>query len=165
SVQNGDVRIDGGVRAGDTVAPFYVPMIAKLIVRGADREQARARMVQALGEIRSVGVQTNIAFLRRLMLDAAFAQADLDTGLIERRHDSLFPAPRPAGDGTLALGLAALMADRGLLHSDPRRNRVPADPWARVDGWRVGGHYAQVFEVLDQDELRRLSLRRSAAQW
>src|SRR5690606_41555527 len=113
SVQNGDVRIDGGVRAGDTVAPFYVPMIAKLIVRGNDREQARARMVQALGEIHSVGVQTNIAFLRRLMLDASFAQADLDTGLIERQHDSLFPPAQAASDTTLALGIAAGLAHRG----------------------------------------------------
>src|SRR5690606_28849866 len=100
----------------------------KLIVRGNDREQARARMLQALGEIQSVGVQTNIAFLRRLMLDAAFAKADLDTGLIERRHDSLFPAASPAPDSVLALAVAALFASRGLMHSKVRDNRMHVDP-------------------------------------
>src|SRR3546814_7559601 len=84
----GDVRVDGGVQAGDTITPFYDPMIAKLIVRGADREQARTRMVQALGQIQTVGVQTNIAFLRSLMTDKAFAVTELDTGLIESRHSS-----------------------------------------------------------------------------
>src|SRR3546814_4011346 len=37
---NGEVRVDGGVRMGDTITPYYDPMIAKLIVRGADRDQA-----------------------------------------------------------------------------------------------------------------------------
>src|SRR5690606_31719094 len=165
SFRNGDVRIDGGVQAGDTITPFYDPMIAKLIVRGDDREQARARMVQALGEIHSVGVQTNIAFLRRLMLDESFAQADLDTGLIERQHDSLFPAAQPASDSTLALGIAAILAHRGQLHSVRRQNKAPVDPWARADGWRVGGCYAQAFELLDQDELRQISVQRDAEQW
>ncbi len=165
SFENGDIRIDGGVQAGDTITPFYDPMVAKLIVRGADREQARARMVQALGQIRSVGVQTNIAFLRRLMLDTAFARADLDTGLIERRHDSLFPAIQPASDATLALGVAAMLASRGLLYSSLRRNKAPVDPWARADGWRVGGAYAQVFELLDQDVLRRVWVERTGSQW
>ncbi|NYT84522.1 acetyl/propionyl/methylcrotonyl-CoA carboxylase subunit alpha [Pollutimonas harenae] len=163
--KNGDVRIDGGVQAGDTITPFYDPMIAKLIVRGNDREQARARMVQALGEIHSVGVQTNIAFLRRLMLDESFAQADLDTGLIERQHDSLFPPAQPASDSTLALAIVAVLAHRGQLHSVRRQNKAPVDPWARSDGWRVAGCYTQAFELLDQDELRQVSVQRDAEQW
>ena len=163
--QNGDVRVDGGVRAGDTITPFYDPMIAKLIVRGADREQARARMVQALGEIRSVGVQTNIAFLRRLMLDDAFAHADLDTGLIERRHDSLFPPAAPTPDSTLALAIAALLASRGLMHSTPHRNAVHADPWAQVDGWRITGAYQQAFTLLDGDVRHELHVQRNGADW
>ncbi|NGM86198.1 acetyl/propionyl/methylcrotonyl-CoA carboxylase subunit alpha [Parapusillimonas sp. SGNA-6] len=163
--QNGDIRVDGGVRAGDTITPFYDPMIAKLIVRGSDRDQARARMVQALGEIQSVGVQTNIPFLRRLMLDPAFAAADLDTGLIERQRDSLFPPPKAASDSVLALAVAGLLAHRGLNHSDLQKNKMPVDPWARVDGWRINGQYHQVFGLLDQEELRELHLRRDGRLW
>ncbi|UYO93811.1 acetyl/propionyl/methylcrotonyl-CoA carboxylase subunit alpha [Pollutimonas sp. M17] len=163
--QNGDIRVDGGVGAGDTITPFYDPMIAKLIVRGADREQARARMVQALGEIRSVGVQTNIAFLRRLMLDPAFAQADLDTGLIERQHDSLFPPADEAPDSVMALAIAALLASRGLVHSSSRQNKAHVDPWAQADGWRVTGRYRQVFGLLDQDALREVQIERDGPDW
>ena len=165
SFTNGDIRIDGGVQAGDTITPFYDPMIAKLIVRGDDREQARARMVQALGEIRSVGLQTNIAFLRRLMLDASFAQADLDTGLIERQHDSLFPPAQPASNSTLALGVAAVLAHHGQLHSVRSKNTAPDDPWARTDGWRVSGQYSQAFELIDQEAQQSVSVQRHAEQW
>lgn len=163
--RNGDVRVDGGVQAGDTITPFYDPMIAKLIVRGADRDQARARMVQALGEIQSVGVQTNIAFLRRLMLDPAFASADLDTGLIERQHDSLFPPAAPAPDSTLALAIAALLARQGLAQSAVRQNTVHVDPWAQADGWRINSRYEQVFSLLEHDELRTLHISRSGDAW
>ncbi|MFJ0672945.1 biotin carboxylase N-terminal domain-containing protein, partial [Bordetella bronchiseptica] len=111
---NGEVRVDGGVRMGDTITPYYDPMIAKLIVHGADREQARARMIQALAHTQAVGVQTNAAFLGRLMRDEAFATADLDTGLIERRRATLLPEPQPAGADVLALASAAVLVRQGL---------------------------------------------------
>jgi 3-methylcrotonyl-CoA carboxylase alpha subunit len=72
------VRIDSGVREGDAISPFYDPMIAKLIVWGADRAQALARMSQALAEFQITGLATNIAFLKRLVEGSAFASADLD---------------------------------------------------------------------------------------
>src|SRR5690625_1429831 len=111
---NGDIRVDGGVRQGDTISPYYDPMIAKLIVRGEDRDQARARMIQTLEMVYGVGVHTNISFLRRLMLDDSVAQADLDTGLIERRHDALFPPRTPVSDTVLGLAVAAMLARQGM---------------------------------------------------
>jgi 3-methylcrotonyl-CoA carboxylase alpha subunit len=65
-------RIDSGVREGDTISPFYDPMIAKMIVWGKDRTEALARMRQALAQYRIVGLHTNIAFLSRLMHSDAF---------------------------------------------------------------------------------------------
>ncbi len=165
SFQNGDIRVDGGVQAGDTITPFYDPMIAKLIVRGADRDQARARMVQALGEIQSVGVQTNIAFLRRLMLDPAFASADLDTGLIDRQYDSLFPPVAQAPFSTLALAVAALLAKQGLMQSAVRENTMHVDPWAQADGWRINGRYVQVFGLLEQDQVQEIEVKRNGDEW
>ena len=103
------VRIDSGVREGDAISPFYDPMIAKLIVWGADRTQALARMSQALAEFQIVGLATNIAFLKRLVEGAAFSSADLDTGLIERNSDTLFPPANAAPVGALALAAVALI--------------------------------------------------------
>jgi 3-methylcrotonyl-CoA carboxylase alpha subunit len=66
------IRVDSGVREGDTITPFYDPMIAKLIVWGKDREQAVARMRLALDDFQVVGPSTNIEFLKRLMENPAF---------------------------------------------------------------------------------------------
>ncbi len=122
------VRIDAGVREGDAITPYYDPMIAKLIVWGADRAQALARMSQALAAVEVVGLSTNVAFLGRLIASQPFASAALDTGLIERHHDALFPAPTPAPLPVLALACAALMRDESSSSSDP---------WAQTSGWRM----------------------------
>src|SRR5881394_2537812 len=61
------VRVDGGVREGDSITPHCDPMIAKLIVWGIDRADALARLDRALAETHIVGLQTNVAFLRRVV--------------------------------------------------------------------------------------------------
>ncbi|WP_274626756.1 acetyl-CoA carboxylase biotin carboxylase subunit [Arvimicrobium flavum] len=78
------LRIDHAIRVGDSITPYYDPMIAKLIARGPDRAAAIARMLRALGEIRIEGVSTNIAFLADLLGSAPFRDGDLSTDLIAR---------------------------------------------------------------------------------
>jgi 3-methylcrotonyl-CoA carboxylase alpha subunit len=140
------VRIDSGVREGDAISPFYDPMIAKLIVWGADRTQALSRMAQALSEFHIVGLATNIAFLKRLVEGQAFSSADLDTGLIERNNASLFPAAAPATKGALALAAVALAdAEQALSVSNN-----PADPWTSTHGWRMNGTYRRQLSFGDE---------------
>jgi 3-methylcrotonyl-CoA carboxylase alpha subunit len=139
------VRIDSGVREGDSISPFYDPMIAKLIVWGGDRNQALARMAQALSEFQIVGLATNIAFLKRLVEGSAFSTADLDTGLIERHGDSLFPQPKAAPAGALALAALALVESE-------KQQPAPAgaaDPWGQARGWRLNGAYQRQLSFSD----------------
>lgn len=82
-------RIDSGVRQGDTITPFYDPMIAKLVVHGPDRTTALGRMEAALAQTEAVGVTTNLAFLEALCRQADFARGDVDTGLIDRNLELL----------------------------------------------------------------------------
>jgi 3-methylcrotonyl-CoA carboxylase alpha subunit len=147
---NADVRVDGGVRAGDTISPYYDPMIAKLIVRGADRDQARARMLRALAATQIVGVHTNVAFLSRLMADEAFAEADLDTGLIERRRETLLPAPVPATREALLLACAAV------LEQEKAASALTIDPWAERCGWRVDGSYRRMLSFQDSESVQEV---------
>ncbi len=143
------VRIDSGVRAGDAISPFYDPMIAKLIVWGADRKQALARMAQALSQYQIVGLATNIAFLKRLVEGHAFSTADLDTGLIERNHDALFPAAQAAPDGALALAAVSLIEsekDRSAAQSGANA----ADPWGQALGWRMNHPYLRTLSFGDE---------------
>ncbi|MDR6741637.1 acetyl/propionyl/methylcrotonyl-CoA carboxylase subunit alpha [Herbaspirillum huttiense F1] len=130
ATQPAAVRIDAGVREGDAISPFYDPMIAKLIVWGADRDAALRNMARALAQYQVVGLATNIGFLQRLIAGQAFATADLDTGLIERHRDTLFPAPVAPTTDTLALATAALLQQE-------QRNQDSRDPWARTSGWRL----------------------------
>jgi len=137
------VRIDSGVREGDAISPFYDPMIAKLIVWGADRAQALARMSQALAEFQIVGLATNIAFLKRLVEGHAFASADLDTGLIERNGDTLFPAAAATPVGALALAAMALVGGE---------HTGSTDPWANASGWRLNGNYRRTLAFQDEHD-------------
>jgi len=151
------VRIDSGVRAGDAISPFYDPMIAKLIVWGANRQQALARMAQALSQYQVVGLTTNVAFLKRLVQSEAFATADLDTGLIERHHDTLFAAAPAAPDAALALACAALMASEQASASEAAN---PADPWSRATGWRLNQPYLRALSFSNEfDYIAHLSYR------
>jgi len=155
------VRVDGGVRAGDAITPHYDPMIAKLIVHGADRAQALARMRRALADVHVVGVQTNAAFLARLMRDEAYAAGGLDTGLIERRRASLLPPPAPAPHDLLALAAAGVLA---LEEAREHALCPPAlSPWHALDGWRVGGVYRRTLDFLDRGEARSVVLSRGGA--
>ncbi len=135
----GPVRIDGGVREGDTITPHYDPMVAKLIVWGADRAQALARLDAALAATHIVGIHTNVAFLRRVIASPSFAQADLDTALIERERERLFKQP----------GLPLEVAAAGVVaHALAAEQRLEAaDPWSRRDGWRLHGSALRRFDI------------------
>jgi len=127
------IRVDTGVRPGDTVTPFYDPMIAKIIAHGGDRAMARARLARALADTALLGVATNLGFLARIVVDADFAAGAVDTGFIERRREALL-AP---SDSPPALALAAAALDRLLSRKNAAPNAVAAAPWSRGDGWRL----------------------------
>ena len=135
---DGHVRIDTGVREGDSVTPFYDPMIAKLIVWDADRTSALRRMRQALGEYQIAGVTTNTAFLIALAGHKAFIDGDLDTGFIERFRADLLPPAEPASITVLALAaLAVTLERRATVAQASAKSGDPWSPWSAVDGWRV----------------------------
>jgi 3-methylcrotonyl-CoA carboxylase alpha subunit len=124
-------RVDTGFVEGDAVSPWYDSMIAKLIVWGEDRAQALARLDAALRDTHLVGLHTNVGFLRRVVGSCSFAQADLDTALIEREREALFNAPG------LPLRWAVAGAVSHLLAQEAQGQG--ADPWSHTDGWRAYG--------------------------
>ncbi|WP_186223179.1 acetyl/propionyl/methylcrotonyl-CoA carboxylase subunit alpha [Burkholderia gladioli] len=142
------VRVDSGVREGDAITPFYDPMIAKLIVHGADRAEALKRMARALRDCEAVGLSTNVAFLQRIVASEPFATADLDTGLIERNHETLFAA-RPLAPVAVALACAALLAREGATAAAADKGKgaigsmsaQAASPWGALGNWRLNGDY------------------------
>ena len=102
------IRLDGCVYDGWTVPIEYDPLLSKLAVWAATREEAIARMLRALGEYDVGGIKTNIAFFRRILDDAAFRRGDLHTGFVDEflARDALRP-DAPAG---VPMEVAALVA-------------------------------------------------------
>jgi acetyl-CoA carboxylase biotin carboxylase subunit len=78
------VRVDAGYQAGNTVTPFYDPLLAKLCVHGADRGQVMDRARAAVAAFRITGPKTNLAFLADLLASPEFAAGDYDTSLVSR---------------------------------------------------------------------------------
>jgi 3-methylcrotonyl-CoA carboxylase alpha subunit len=139
SDSSGMVRIDDGVRQGDAISPYYDSMIAKLIVHGATREEALAKLDKALAQTHIVGLNTNVQFLRHVVHSPSFMQANLDTALIPREAAVLFHQEKlsaaQAAAGQIAHTLLTERADE------------TADPFARRDGWRAFGTQTRRFSM------------------
>ena len=78
------VRVDAGYQAGNTVTPFYDPLLAKLCVHGADRAQALERAREAVTAFRITGPKTNLAFHAELLASPEFVSGDYDTSLVSK---------------------------------------------------------------------------------
>lgn len=130
------VRIDSGVRQGDSVSMHYDPMLAKIIATGADRAEAIGRLHRALTETEVTGVATNRKFLQAIIGHPAFAKGEVDTGFIPRHAADL---KAKGGNETILTALAAL----AVLRKAEEENRQVVDasdpwsPWGRAPGWRI----------------------------
>ncbi|MEX0337499.1 MAG: biotin carboxylase N-terminal domain-containing protein [Arenibacterium sp.] len=122
-------RADSGVRSGDTISPWFDPMIAKVIVAGPTRAVALQRLSQALKGTEVAGTVTNLAFLGALAEHAGFAAGNVDTGLIGRDLDVLVTTPdvQPRHVVTAAMaasGLSAPARETGFTLWSPLDRRV-----------------------------------------
>jgi acetyl-CoA carboxylase biotin carboxylase subunit len=77
-------RVDGSLYHGMEVTPYYDAMIAKLIASGADRDQARRRMMRMLQEMHIGGVTTSAGFSMQILQTDEFREARADTNFVER---------------------------------------------------------------------------------
>jgi len=161
-----NVRVDTGVEEGDEITPFYDPMIAKLIVWDEHRDAALARMRQALADYRVAGVTTNIDFLSRLVACPAFAGADLDTGLIERQKEFLFPATQAVPrDALLVATVGELLWEQHAARLKAKSSGDPWSPWHARDGWRMNLSAARLIGFRDGDSLVEALVRYQGERW
>ena len=139
----GGVRVDTGVRAGDTVSMYYDPMLAKIVAWGPNREEALDRLAGALAATEVVGPAVNVDFLRALVAHPRFRAADVHTRFIEERLDELLPPPgtdtgAPEDEDLAVAAWAAAGAE------DEKRGAAgggedPWSPWRRCGYWRLNG--------------------------
>jgi 3-methylcrotonyl-CoA carboxylase alpha subunit len=161
-----NVRVDTGVEEGDEITSFYDPMIAKLIVWDEHRDAALARMRKALADYQVAGITTNIDFLSRLVACPAFAGADLDTGLIERQKDFLFPAAQAVPrDALLVATVGELLWEQHAAKQAAKTSGDPWSPWHARDGWRMNLSSARTVSFKDGDALVDAHVRYQPDHW
>ncbi|MGY0388345.1 acetyl/propionyl/methylcrotonyl-CoA carboxylase subunit alpha [Nocardioides sp. WG-D5] len=129
-------RVEHALESEQVVSTAYDPMLAKVIVHGADREEARAAMVKALDSTAVLGLTTNTGFLRVLAASDAFRDAEIDTAWLDRNE---VPVPDPDVPRTLVAWVSAMLA----AVSDT------TTPF-RADGWRLAGSPAPTIVDLDR---------------
>jgi 3-methylcrotonyl-CoA carboxylase alpha subunit len=144
------IRNDVGVRSGDSVTPFYDPMLAKLLVAGATRADLLARTEQALRRFEVRGVTTNIPVLLRTVAHPAFRNGDLYTGFLD---DLVLPALDRSSVPAPALVAAAVALTFG----------GEADTW--TSGWRVTGAVRPVAVTTDGGLQTVLLARTGPESW
>src|SRR5206468_5426492 len=137
-------RIETGVEEGDAISSFYDPMIAKLIARGDDRDEAIGQLAAMLDDVEVWPVRTNAGFLFNALLFPGFGSGEIDTGFIERNLDQLVPNPEPdesiwRGAAAVALAIDEEQEPLGALSGF----RLNAAPWSRVS-LRRGGEVRSV---------------------
>jgi acetyl-CoA/propionyl-CoA carboxylase, biotin carboxylase, biotin carboxyl carrier protein len=155
-----DARIDAAYDASGEVTTAYDPMIAKIIVHGADRETARLRMLDVLDASAVFGITTNVGFLRRLMDTPEFRDGRMHTGWLDSdAAETMLTAPE--------LPHEALLVGADVIAS--ARVDQTGSPFAIGDGWRLSGPPApREVPVMDADGItHRVAVtgRPPAALW
>jgi propionyl-CoA carboxylase alpha chain/3-methylcrotonyl-CoA carboxylase alpha subunit/acetyl-CoA/propionyl-CoA carboxylase biotin carboxyl carrier protein len=125
------VRVDSGITQGVAVTAAFDPMLAKIIVHGADRNEARAKARDALGQFVLLGCETNTDFLRRLVDHQAFADGEIHTGFLDAH-------PEIAAEPAITAGLRDKLLAAAALSIRPVRDAADAVPplYAAMGAWR-----------------------------
>ena len=141
------VRVDHGLAAGQAVSPYYDPMLAKIIAHGANRDEARRRLLGALRNTCVLGVPTNLAFLEAAAAHAEFAQGTATTAFIAKHFDVATLA-RPTLS-TQAVALAAALWFDATSYRGAQRN------------WRSNGAARSPLELAEGGRLHSVHVTAS----
>jgi len=120
----GDVRVDSGVDTGSVIGVHYDAMLAKVVAHAPTREQASAKLADALARARLHGVTTNRDLLVRLLRSGAWLSGDVDTGFLERHGGPAVLGSPPGPEVRRVHCVAAALASAA-----SRQGRFPS-------GWR-----------------------------
>ncbi|MGH7041802.1 MAG: acetyl/propionyl/methylcrotonyl-CoA carboxylase subunit alpha [Acetobacteraceae bacterium] len=160
------VRVDAGVRAGDTVSVHYDAMLAKLICHGATRPEALARLCRALASFEIAGVACNLDLLARIAAHPEFAAGGIDTGFIAREAATLLaPQPPPPAEVLAAAALGVLLGESEAAAAEAAGRADPHSPWQARDGWWLNAAPDRVLDFRADEAACPVRLRRVGAGW
>jgi len=142
------VRVDAGIASGGSIPAEFDSMIAKILARGATREEARARLVRAVSDARVVvlGGMTNKGFLLDVLENADFRRGGVTTTWLDQSE--LASAPEPAVEALIVAGIQTYQAERAKTRANffraaarGRPREIPASDGAELDLVYAGRPY------------------------
>ncbi|MCB1683702.1 MAG: 3-methylcrotonyl-CoA carboxylase, partial [Pseudomonadales bacterium] len=148
------VRVDAGIESGSEVSPYYDAMVAKIIARGRDREEARRRLVRALASTVLIGTHTNRDFLIDALERAAFISGEATTAFIEETYG---PGGYTVGPPGVRLLAAAAVIQHRLSQRRSLARSVSVS--AELLDWSSAADLESVRVYLADDRLHTLTVR------
>lgn len=156
------IRIDKGITENAEISASYDPMICKLVAWGSDREEARLRMLSALGRYVIHGIRTNISYLTKLLTSQAYISNTISTKFCDEHGPEIIEEIRKDHDRIPVHipVIGFLLYSLGIRNNDPSSTRQTAGIWNTSGFWRnemkigikTGGTEIQVnFERKDDD--------------
>ncbi|GGA38857.1 acetyl-CoA carboxylase biotin carboxylase subunit [Pelagibacterium lentulum] len=133
------IRLETSVAAGDEISPYYDPMIAKLVVHGATRDETVAKLRSACASTIVHPVKTNAGFMARVLGHTQFVAGDVDTGFVTRYAEALMPPTLPSSDALNAAASAMLPTGEG--------------PWQRLTGLRMNAESVRAVRMRIGDNI------------
>lgn len=146
-------RLDTYLGDGDEVFPIYDPLMAKVIVSGANRDTCLNQMEYVLNNFTVLGVNTNIQFLANLVRDDDFIRGPAHVAFVDQHLERWLELDETP---LIAYRFAAI----GLLHEATNQ-----DPWAQGDGWRLVQPAPQTFTLESQGVTQEVNLTRQGDRW
>ncbi len=146
------VRVDSGIVAGQSISPFYDPMIAKVIAHAPNRDEACAKLASALKQVRFFGLPSNLGFLIDILERPAFLAGAATTAFIGE-HYSVGYMPPPATADIYVMAAA--------LEFFEERDRALArtiEPMNELLGWSSGSPITSYIEFLDGKTVRKFEV-------
>ena len=160
------VRVDTGVREGDSVSVHYDAMVAKLICHGRDRADAIGRLRLALGACEIAGVASNLDMLGRIIAHPAFVAGGIDTGFIAAHADELLsPRGAPSPHVLAAAALSLLLEEAEATAKDAAASADPHSPWHTRDAWWLNATRERVLEFVVAGTPFPVRVCRAAGGW
>jgi 3-methylcrotonyl-CoA carboxylase alpha subunit len=147
-----EARVETGVEQGDSITPFYDPMIAKIVARGEDRGGAIAALADAVEGVRIWPVKTNAAFLLACLREPDFRAGEISTSFIPERLEALTALPE-AQESDWKVAAIQLYAPY-FHHSDDRT----AGPWRKAVGFRLNAFDEGAITLEHKSERRTIDL-------
>ena len=161
NLPNSSVRIDTGVRQGDTVSVYYDPMIAKLSVHGTSRSEALQYLNSAIGSAEIGGLVSNQPFLKRVIQHKEFIEGSVDTGFVEEHSEQLLKIDTSPSDDFIIIAAAVILQKRIRVDNKKLIFAGPSDPWIVTNGWRLNAENIHRINIFDDNGDYDILLSRS----